>query len=303
MTVSEIAAPTAPSPAASAAPTFERFLEPSGWIALNPALHVCSPARLGVVDVLDVDAATGDQLEALLVREGYFHVPQVNWNLPIAEMAAGIGRLVAAGLVPPFAFMYDEYWLIYFKLHKLLSRLLGEGYMMLPDFWAWHVDPRAGESGWRPHRDKGRMALFPDRRPKSLTIWLPLTDATPLNGCMYLVPADRDPTYGTEQEAEWRFAYQDVRALPSAGGGLFCWNQAVLHWGSATSRFAKHPRLSMALEFQRGDIEPFNRPLIPPFSNLTFEDRLKLVGKQILQYKHMYPLAARFEHLARRLLG
>jgi len=77
----------------------------------------------------------------------------------------------------------------------------------------------------------------------------------------------------------------------------------VLHWGGEASRFAAHPRISMALEFQTGERAPFNTPLIEPFTNLDFESRLKLVGKQILQYKHMYPLAARFELLARRLLG
>jgi len=94
-----------------------------------------------------------------------------------------------------------------------------------------------------------------------------------------------------------------VRALPARPGDFLCWNQAVLHWGGEASRFASGPRISVALEFQSGDRAPFNQPLIPPFANLPFETRLKLVAKQILQYKHMYPLAARFEALAKRLLA
>ena len=94
-----------------------------------------------------------------------------------------------------------------------------------------------------------------------------------------------------------------VRALPAKPGDVLCWNQAVLHWGSRTSRFAPAPRLSMALEFQRRDIPAWNTPLLDRFANHDFETRLKLVGKQILQYKHMYPLAERFQQLAEKLVA
>ena len=70
-----------------------------------------------------------------------------------------------------------------------------------------------------------------------------------------------------------------------------------------TSRFAKAPRMSMALDFQRTDIRAWNTPLLDSFANHTFEDRLRLVGKQILQYKHMYPLAQRFQLLAEKLVA
>jgi hypothetical protein len=119
---------------------------------------------------------------------------------------------------------------------------------------------------------------------------------------MYILPANRDPVYGGENEGQWRIDVAKVRAMPAKPGEFLCWNQAVLHWGGEASRFAPSPRLSMALEFQSGERAPFNQPLIAPLSNLSFESRLKLVAKQILQYRHMYPLAPRFEALAQRLL-
>lgn len=73
---------------------------------------------------------------------------------------------------------------------------------MLPDFWAWNVDPVRGDAGWRPHRDRGRTTLLPDGGPKSITTWIALTRATPLNGCMHVVPARNDPTYNTPDEDE-----------------------------------------------------------------------------------------------------
>jgi ectoine hydroxylase-related dioxygenase (phytanoyl-CoA dioxygenase family) len=146
------------------------------------------------------------------------------------------------------------------------------------------------------------MALYSDGTPKSLTVWIPLTNATPLNGCMYIIPANRDKTYNTSDENEWKFDYPDVRALPGQAGNVFVWNQAVLHWGSRTSRFAEEPRISVAFEFQRADVPPFNQPLLNPKHLPSFEARLKLIAKQLLQYKHMYPLSPAMEQFSQNVL-
>jgi ectoine hydroxylase-related dioxygenase (phytanoyl-CoA dioxygenase family) len=192
----------------------------------------------------------------------------------------------------------------FYKLHALYSGLLGgTNYWVLPDFWVWDVDPKRGESGWRPHRDKGARSLLPDGAPKSLTTWIPVSAATPLNGCMYIVPANFDPTYGTDKDKEWKFEYSSIRALPGNPGDFFIWNQAVLHWGSRTSPRAGESRVSMAFEFQRSDVPAFNNPTIKPLTVLNFEQRLKLIAKQILQYKHMYKLAPEIEAVANSLLG
>ena len=240
---------------------------------------------------------------ARMREEGYFQHSNETFGELAPKLADAVRTCMALDIPPAFIFLFDEAWSCFQSLHPMLKGFLGEEYRMLPDFWAWHVDPQAGQAGWRPHRDKGRMSLAPDGAPVSLTVWAPLSDATPLTSCMYLLPANRDPVYGTPNEANWQISATAIRALPGKPGDLFCWNQAVLHWGSESSRFAPHPRISMALEFQRGDIKAFNTPLLAPFEALDFAQRLKLVGKQILQYRHMYPLAARFETLAQRLVA
>jgi hypothetical protein len=58
----------------------------------------------------------------------------------------------------------------------------------------------------------------------------------------------------------------------------------------------------MALEFQRGDIPPFNSPEIALPANLAFDQRLRLISKQILQYQHMYPLDPKLADLAQRVM-
>lgn len=240
---------------------------------------------------------------ARMLEEGYFQVRAETCERLAPKLADAVRTCREVDIPPTFIFLFDEAWECFYAQDGMIRFFLGDGYKVLPDFWTWHVDPGAGEAGWRPHRDKGREALAPNRAPTSLTMWIPLTESTPQNGCMYVLPANLDPTYATENEKSWQIDLPSIRALPGQPGDAFCWNQAVLHWGSRTSRFAPGPRLSMALEFQRGDIRPWNNPLLEPFANHSFDFRLKLIGKQILQYKHMYPLPERFQTLAEQLVA
>jgi ectoine hydroxylase-related dioxygenase (phytanoyl-CoA dioxygenase family) len=199
--------------------------------------------------------------------------------------------------------LFDEFWVPFRKLAPIYQSLLGN-YAMLPAFWIWDVDPKRSESGWAPHRDKGRVALYPDGSPKAISTWIPLTAATPLNGCMYLVPAQHDKNYNTPEENTHQFEVQSVRALPGVPGDVFMWNQAILHWGSKTSRFATESRISMSVEFQRGDIPPLQKGLLlNPQAVLPFETRLKLIAIQIMQYKHMYKILPEVESIANELIG
>jgi ectoine hydroxylase-related dioxygenase (phytanoyl-CoA dioxygenase family) len=198
--------------------------------------------------------------------------------------------------------MFDEAWECFHGLRSMLALFLGEGYRALPDFWAWHVDPQAAQAGWAPHRDKGRMSLAADGTPLSLTVWIPLTEATPQNGCIYVLPANRDPVYGTENENNLQIDLTQIRALPGKPGDFICWSQAVLHWGAATSRFASHPRISMGVDFQRSDATyPEPELLISPFTNLSFDQRIKLIARQIPRYQRTED--PRFTRLAEQLLA
>jgi hypothetical protein len=236
-------------------------------------------------------------VQAQIRKEGYFQASNVNWGLDLALMVQTVRALSAAGLPPVFAFLFDEFWVPFRKLAPIYQMLLGN-YAMLPDFWVWDVDPKRSESGWAPHRDKGVISLFPDGSPKSITTWIPLTAATPLNSCMYIVPALHDKTYGTPQENTHTFDMQSIRALPGVPGDFFIWNQAVLHWGGKTSPHAPESRVSMAVEFQRGDIPSFHDPLLNPHAALPFQARLKLIAMQILQYRHMYTILPEVEKIA-----
>ena len=57
----------------------------------------------------------------------------------------------------------------------------------------------------------------------------------------------------------------------------------------------------MAFEFQRMDCPPFAQPILTPGRMLSFEARLKLVARQVLQYRHMYAVDPAVERLALEL--
>jgi hypothetical protein len=276
---------------------YEMILRPDTWRALAPALHVGTVCASSVV--LDVGSA-GVLAEALRC-EGYIHTPPLDWQLPIPQMAEVVCRIHSLGLPPVFVYLYDETWWLFGRLHGQLTALLGDDYAMLPEFWAWYADPATGDNGWAPHRDKGQRSLFADGTPKSLTVWLPLTDATPLNGCIYVVPADRDPSYNTADEQQLRFELSDIRALPAAAGSLLAWTQAIIHWGARTAPRRVGPRISLSCEFQRRDEAPFCTPLLSPTDPPGFTDRLRLVARQIIRYQHMYALDPAVTALSARL--
>ena len=57
------------------------------------------------------------------------------------------------------------------------------------------------------------------------------------------------------------------------------------------------------LRVQSLDTPPFNQPLIAPAKPLPFEQRLRLIAKQVLQYRHMYRVDPVIEKLALDLAG
>jgi SEC-C motif/Phytanoyl-CoA dioxygenase (PhyH) len=268
------------------------------WLSLAPSLHIDDRSLFENVAYLELTP----ELAAQFKDDGYLQ-GSADWGLDVTLMANTVRSLSAASLSPLFAYLYDEFWYPFLRLHHLYGALLGGKYSLLPDFWVWNVDPKKGEAGWKPHRDKGKKALLDDGAPKSLTTWIPLSTATPLNGCMYVVPAQHDPTYATAEETKMKFEYQSIRALPGKPGDFFIWNQAIFHWGSRTSPRAAESRVSMAFELQRADVPPFNSPLIDPLHIPPFATRLTLIAKQIHRYRHMYQVDPKVAQMASDLLA
>ena len=282
----------------------EQAQNPDFWKSLNPQLSIGEDFTSLSESVLSLEQEHMEKLLFNLKNEGYFQIDSFLSEAEISRMATGIEKLRESGWPVAFAFIYDEFWQIFCRLSQILSVILGEDYQQLPAFWAWYINTTNTEKGWQPHRDNGGNTLLPDGMPKCVTIWIPLSDAIPLNGCMYILPAPFDPNYGGKvQKAEKKESinFQDIRALPATAGSILCWNHAVLHWGGRSSERAPHPRISLAFEFQRSDVEPYKTPLLDPSNPPNFNQRLALIGKQILQYQHMYPLSEEMAEVATEL--
>jgi hypothetical protein len=272
------------------------------WLDLCPGMSIDGQADATRAHVGDTNVLLSN-----LRREGYIQAPDAFPEACTAPIRTAISTLFQRGVPLAFAFVYDEPWLAFQGLSTFLSAALGEDYCALPDFWVWHVNPSDNACGWGPHRDRTNvMTLDGDNSPQTLTVWLPFTDATSLNSCMYVLPAHLDQRI---QQRNWNGVdgtyvqnLQDIRALPATAGSVLAWNQAILHWGSRGSRLGEGPRISAAFEFQRGDLPPFNRPLLDPGRLPAFTERLALVGKQILQYRHMYPLSDEIAGIAASLV-
>lgn len=259
------------------------------WRDLVPSLSIEGVAPPAAAALPELPRLIDD-----LKREGYVQVADALSPEQLAPLRAGVLALHERKIPLPFLFVYDEPWRAFQSCASFLAASLGKGYKALPDFWVWHVAATDAAAGWGPHRDRVQPTVGRDNMPHTLTVWLPLTDATPLNGCIYALPAHLDPRF---QQRVWDgddnnivHDPQNVRALPATAGSMLAWNQGLLHWGGRASRLASGPRLSVAFEFQRGDKDAFNQPLLAPDTIPPFARRLGLIGKQALQYRHMYPL-------------
>jgi hypothetical protein len=270
------------------------------WKALEPELSVEGTSA--------PPSASLPDLKVLIERlkyEGYVNEPNLLPPEFVTRLRGTVENLNKRGIPLAFAFVYDEFWQAFQGISPLIEAALGTNYKALPDFWVWCVMPSEGSAGWGPHRDKVAPTLDRDNSPHTLTVWLPFSDATPLNGCIYMLPAHLDERF---KRRIWSgegnnvvSQPQDIRALPASAGSVLAWNQAVLHWGGRASRQATEPRVSAAFEFQRGDKPAFNTPLLDPRKTPPFRQRLGLIAKQVLQYKHMYPLTADVARLAESL--
>ncbi len=232
----------------------------------------------------------------LLRHEGYLNEPGV---LPLEftrDLYTGIQQLAARGIPPAFIYIYEEPWLAFRSLTPFLERVLGPEFRLMAGVWAWHVQPSENDAGWKPHRDGFSASVSKGKLPEALTVWLPLTDATCLNGCIYVVPSHWDET--PERDAERSGgdvvlsgrALQNIRALPAPAGSMLAWNHNVLHWGARASSRAGNPRCSIALMFRRLEDGPEDPSWIRLHALPSFHRRLGLIGHYVRLYPQRFGL-------------
>jgi hypothetical protein len=231
------------------------------------------------------------QEKSRLDYDGHFVFEKIFAADSLTEIRATIEDLSAHGVPAIFVSLFDEFWEMVHALRPIGQALLGEEYQIFPDYWVWHIDHRKSQAGWRPHREAVINVPDPDYPTESLSLWVALSDATTENGCMYVLPKSKDKGYPHTIKFDIG-TLQHVKALPVPAGSVIGWNQSVFHWGSSNSREATGPRISFAMELcpisQKRDI-----PLMMKSDHLpSFEERLRLVAMQFVNYKHLHGLEA-----------
>ncbi len=267
-----------------------RFADPAFWQALCPKLTVSERPFAAPSRPYPAPDGLPAECEETVALDGYFVTPPIVEPGDVSKMREATKCLAANGYPTGFVSVYDEFWRLFHSLRDLVGPLLGDDYMMVPDgLWTFLVPPGdPGISGWSsvsPHRDSigPDPHLLATGRPGILNIWIALTEATPLNSCIYVLPASVDDEYLIKAEPPpttvTRLA--DVRALPVAAGSVLGWTSHLLHWGSRSSPRASVPRVSAALYLQRGDVDPYWPDVISFDDVVPFEKRISWIARSM----------------------
>jgi len=243
-----------------------QLLDHGFWRELNPALAVTDTPFARALEPLPSAWAADPVCQQRLCEEGYLLSPEPLISADEAsQLADGVNRIVAAGLPSGCALAYDEIYRLFARVARALEPILGpQPHLMLDEGWVYFVPPGDGaRSHWTafpPHRDWVRAddELLAGRLPSMLTGWVALTEASANDSCLYVVPGDADEGFrGTDRFVRReQFRLQDVRAVPALPGQLVLLTSHVAHWGSRSSAWSRHARISASFIFQRSDLSP-----------------------------------------------
>jgi hypothetical protein len=262
------------------------------WLALNPNSTISDQPFQSFSKLPAVKKEEVDDYALQLREEGYFQTSELIPTATIQEMRSCIENVKKAGFPPTFALVYDVFYEAFSHFDSIFTGILGANYKLIPNFWVYYIETNDNGKGFEPHRDaEYENTIGPDGMPTVITFWITITEATPLNSCMYMLPANRDPQYADAiknlKTKATEFALEDIRALPTKAGTISCWDQYVFHWGSRSSKHAKSPRISYAAYCQRGDIPPVDEKVIDIPSVLDFQTRLSLICRGLYRYSYV----------------
>jgi hypothetical protein len=267
----------------SVSPLLDRAREPEYWRKLNPNSSIGKKDLAGATQI-DISSSIIASAKRSLILDGYFQLGPLLSGPLLGSLALGVLNIRKSGWPTPFAVVYDEYWEMFYSLGKLFSSILGEDYKQIPNFWCWYVDNES--KGWGHYRDRPSVkTLRSDGLPDTLTVWIPLTDATVLNGCTYVIPSRFDRNFPNNLESADIGNPQNIRALPTPKGAVLGWSENIIHWDSRSSDRANEPAISISFTYQRGDVKPFEIPLFDTDKLPTFEERLGLIGQNVVKYQ------------------
>lgn len=258
------------------------------WLNLVPEATISASTFIDSSQVIKSDSQQIPRCRQSLIDQGYFQTGPILREEQLDRLLHCTSQIMKAGHPPAYALLYDDFFEILADLNPLLCGLLGEGYLMVPDEPDVYFIPTSPDfGGAEPHRDTLRRHDMYDRDglPAIINIWIPLTDATPDNSCMHVIPSHCDPDFKTPAsdhalpDSIDSAMLQSVRALPARAGSVLGWSTELIHWGGQSSSGAETPRLSFAMYFQSSNTEKFHPTARPCPVKMTFEQRLYMIEK------------------------
>lgn len=255
------------------------------WRALNPDFSITdNPFPENVIPYSIAENQMEDHL-VQIKKEGYFQTQPIIPQNELLRLEDCIREIIRHGHKSDYALLYDEFYVVMGKLEQVLSPVLGRNYQLVPDeFGVFYIPNGDASMGTKPHRDTlgESWTIKSDGTPNLVNVWIPITDATTLNSCIYVIPANLDPDFAKGEviaEKRLKVSLQDIRALPVKAGSILCWTPHLLHWGARSSRWATTPRISFAMYFQSREVEPYHKVTMDIPSKIPFEYRLYLLEK------------------------
>jgi hypothetical protein len=128
------------------------------------------------------------------------------------SILAGMKALRRAGVPAFFIWMYNEPWEVMRTMWRRAEALLGSECVLEPTVAAYHLDHKSAAAGGNayvgtnfalPHRDYTYSDTYNAQgQPQLLTVWVPVSDITVDNGCMYVVPKEFDHNYDRDDVME-----------------------------------------------------------------------------------------------------
>lgn len=246
-----------------------------------------------------------------LVEDGYVLVDDAIEDQELVTMlAAAITTLHKKNLPATFILLYDETWRMAQAASGILASSTHQANEFNFDMLAWYIDPRLAMAGFSPHRDrqpdKSKSSFHDNGMAKYVTMWVALTDATPENSCLYVIPKQFDPGYtegdddGDDKASDPltralpdKQAYQNIRALPRNAGQSLLFTHRILHWGSRgnPNSHIMTPRIAMSFVSSDPSFEKSYLASLTMENGLPpFKLRLLLVCAQLLIYYQRFDL-------------
>lgn len=227
-----------------------------------------------------------DELRSLVsafTQQGCFITRPLITAAARTRLLAVIDQVTGRGLNPTWAMLFDDFWRTFASLGTVLETLLGRNYRYVTGSYVFIVENTDTAGGWGKHRDLPyATSIDAQGRPYIMSCWVALTDATPLNSCLYCLPYSRDPNFPDRLSELTVPRVEDIECMPVEAGQVIGLSHAVLHWGSRASSRGGSRRVSFVFDTQRADRPCYHHALLDPRQRLTFEQRAAYVAHVIL---------------------